>query len=370
MAAAFIRQALIRSTEHQWSFLVSRAVWTSFNDRLDMQARLEVVHPSPGRPLAGLVSRKRLTEAERRARPDVVFTVFGPAYVRFQAPHVCGFANSWVTHPSRLAFDTLSLTEKAVNLARRWYKRLRLGRNDYYITETAVSQQGLARILGIPLERICVIPNNCSELFYTHGLELETEFPAGKQVINVLTLAGPYPHKNLLIIPEVARLLREMEAHREYRFHVTLPETGCQVRKFWEKASRLAVTDRIRNLGVLRPQECPRAYAGCDIFFLPTLLEVMSASYAEAMAMRRPIVTTDLDFARDTCGDAALYYPALSAREAGACLVRLANNPALRRALLDAGLRRLHTFPSPEEKYRRQMEWIVQAAGEKRGRQG
>ena len=55
-------------------------------------------------------------------------------------------------------------------------------------------------------------------------------------------------------------------------------------------------------------ENCPKLYNQADAMFLPTLLETFSASYPEAMKMERPILTSDLDFAKDICGDAALYF--------------------------------------------------------------
>ena len=48
------------------------------------------------------------------------------------------------------------------------------------------------------------------------------------------------------------------------------------------------------------------------------------------MMMSRPIVTPDLDFARDICGPAALYYDPLSAGGAADALTAFVNDPILR----------------------------------------
>ena len=42
--------------------------------------------------------------------------------------------------------------------------------------------------------------------------------------------------------------------------------------------------------------------------FLPTFLECFSASYAEAMLMKKPIITSNLGFAQNVCKDAAVYF--------------------------------------------------------------
>ena len=79
---------------------------------------------------------------------------------------------------------------------------------------------------------------------------------------------------------------------------------------------------------------------------MPTLLETSSATYPEAMAMGLPIVTTDLDFARDVCGPAARYFTALSAVGAAEAIAPLIqDDDGTAATLVSSGTERLHTFP-------------------------
>ena len=50
---------------------------------------------------------------------------------------------------------------------------------------------------------------------------------------------------------------------------------------------------------------------------LPTLLESFSATYIEAMFHGKTILTSDLDFARDVCGEAAFYFDPLNPQSIG-----------------------------------------------------
>ena len=68
------------------------------------------------------------------------------------------------------------------------------------------------------------------------------------------------------------------------------------------------LTDRILNLGPVDLEDLPNVYRASDALFLPTLLESFSGTYLEAMHYGLPILTTDLDFARNICRDAALYF--------------------------------------------------------------
>jgi glycosyltransferase involved in cell wall biosynthesis len=84
--------------------------------------------------------------------------------------------------------------------------------------------------------------------------------------------------------------------------------------------------------------------------FLPTLAECFSASYPEAMKMGKPIVTTDLGFARSICRDAALYFTPCDASSAAGQIARLIGNPTLQAQLRERGRLRVSEFDSPAQR--------------------
>jgi len=354
VATSFIRQALSDTSGPEFSFAVSAIVDRNLGDDASADPRVRVLTPSPARVWKGQSSRRTLRSMEQRFRPDAVFTVFGPAYHRFSAPHICGFADPWVTHASSLAMNHLRFPERVKRAALSSYKTFRMRREDFYWVETTVAQQGLARRLRIPESRVRVISNTYAEVFRP----AEPGVRSSARALQILTLAAPYRHKNLTLIPEVAARLREEYPDKTYRFVVTLPDSGGDVGEFWRLVEARNVGDRIENVGPLTLDQCPAMYHRSDIIFLPTLLETFSATYPEAMVMGKPIVTTDLDFARDICGNAALYFEPLSAEAAADALRRVSEDAGLRERLTANGSLQLKHFPSPDEKYRLTMEWI------------
>ena len=78
--------------------------------------------------------------------------------------------------------------------------------------------------------------------------------------------------------------------------------------------------------------------------FMPTLLECFSATYPESMRMSVPILTSDMPFATDVCGDAALYFDPLSPKSIGDAIHSLASSEALRAELAEKGQLRLSTL--------------------------
>jgi glycosyltransferase involved in cell wall biosynthesis len=253
---------------------------------------------------------------------------------------------------STVAFSSLSLLQKLTFLLRSYYKKNNLSSNDFYWVETEVAKIGLMKLISANSENIEVIPNTYSSNFIkkiTKDENLEMD-----EYIKVLTIASPYPHKNLKIIPKVANILSEKDKVNKYKFFVTLPEESNNkiVNNFWSIVKKESVKEMIHNLGVLKNHECPYWYLNSDIVFMPTLLETSSAVYPESMLMNKPIITTDLDFAHASCGDAALYYEPLSAESASDLIMKLSVNKKLRAELISNGKKRLELSPKPNEKYK------------------
>lgn len=84
--------------------------------------------------------------------------------------------------------------------------------------------------------------------------------------------------------------------------------------------------------------------------FLPTLLECFSASYAEAMVMKKPILTSDLGFAHTVCKDAAVYFDPDDANDVAEKIIGLINSPEKQAELISKGTAQLGQFGSAEHR--------------------
>ena len=71
----------------------------------------------------------------------------------------------------------------------------------------------------------------------------------------------------------------------------------------WFGANR----DRVGFEGFVERSELPALYETHDVLLFPSLIEAFGLPLVEAMVMNMPIVASDLDWAREVCGPAALY---------------------------------------------------------------
>ena len=122
------------------------------------------------------------------------------------------------------------------------------------------------------------------------------------------------------------------------------------------------MTNKIINLGKIVQKGCPSVYKQCDALFAPTLLETFSAAYPEAMKMRKPILTSKYSFAKDLCGDAALYFDPLDPKDIAQKIKQLIGNEILQKIMIENGEKKLMSFEtarSRAEKYISICEEIV-----------
>ena len=347
VAASFIAEAHAAADDINWHYAVSPQVADELQS-LGVNASTSVFADSPSRDKA---ARRQLEELAESLRPDAVFTVFGPAYARFTVPHLCGVAVGWVTHSTRLAFAALpGWASRLRTFLTCVYKGVWLRRADRWVVEAENARQGMRRRLGIPVSCVTVVPNSCAAVFNAAELTPAVR-PQPEDRLTLLYVSAYYPHKHIEIVPEVAAALLRLAPEREFEFVLTLPADEAATARILAKAESLDVGHCIRNAGRVSLNGVIELYRDAHICFMPSLLETFSASYPEAMALGRPIVTTDLDFAHAVCGNAAEYFAPLEPDSAARAILRLADNEDLWQARLLGGRQVLDNLPTARQKY-------------------
>ena len=272
---------------------------------------------------------------------DGVLTVFGPSRWDPKCVHLSGFARPHLVMSSSPYFRQLSclalLKEKLQN---RLLKYMFVRSTHFFFTENPY----ISKLLGQLFRKSSVYTiTNYYNQVYDHPESWVKKVLPSFEGITLLTVTAYYTHKNLPISIEIARILRKVYPNFIFRFVFTVEEAQFPV-----------IEEELREhfvfIGKADIVECPSLYEQSDIMFLPTLLECFSATYPEAMKMGCPIVTTDLEFAKGLCGNAARYYSPLSAEAAAEAIYQVGMNASLRQQLIDAGKQQLKTYDTYDER--------------------
>ena len=304
-AANFIRYAALNN-EYQFLFIVSPAVNAVLKKWVISPSNLHVI----GSPARSKLARKAILALEKEFNPDIVYTMAGPTYVRFKAPHIMGISDPYITHADAMSLFLNRSKCQAWSfglkeLVKGWYARFSA---DYFLFQTETSRDGFCRRYGWDPKKTSLLQNALGESFFKQAAELKV-FTGGARKIFVPS--AYYSHKNLEIIFEVCRLLKYSGREDDFVFITTVPSDSI----FAKRLDELGLNSLIHNVGPYTYNDAHRLYSDADAVFIPSVLETFSTSYLEAIAMAKPLIVADRPFSREVCGDYPHYYSPLYAED-------------------------------------------------------
>tara|TARA_B110000046_G_scaffold185828_1_gene229652 strand:- start:3373 stop:4497 length:1125 start_codon:yes stop_codon:yes gene_type:complete len=290
-----------------------------------------------------------LKRIEKEWKPDVVFTTSGPSYWRPKVKHVMGYNLPHYIYSDSPYFSVIPFSANIKWKFRKIVAKFFFKRDaDALVVQTDDVKERVKKLLS--KNRVFTVSNTISD-HYLSPKEVAKKLPAkAKNQFRLLTLSAWYPHKNLSIIPKVLDVLIK-KGYTNIVFLVTLPK---------EDMAKLCLEDKYKgqlmNIGPIKVEEGASLYKECDAMFLPTLLECFSASYAEAMKLKKPIITSDMGFAHTVCKDAALYVNPMDADDIALKIIALSTSHKLQQVLVTRGVKRLEVFGSSHDRAKRYLE--------------
>lgn len=292
---------------------------------------------------------KVVRKIEDMLKPDCIFTLFGPSYHKSKFPKLVGFAIPFIIYPNSPFFEKISLKEKI------YYKLLAILKTYSFkkFSDALVFETENARKIFIERENYTkdsfTVGNTLNEIFLKSENWVDVEnIPPDS--CNILFLTANYPHKNMQIIPEVIAILKDKFRLTNFKFLITLNKSDLN---FPEQHN-----ENIVYLGKVDLEKIPSLYKKSNIIFIPTLLEVFSATYLEAMLMKKPIIASDLGFSRDICGDSAYFCEPINAESYANGIFTLMNDENLRNDLTKKGTENLKRFGSSTDRTKKYLEII------------
>lgn len=323
--------------------------------------RVRVFEHSPARSKQ---ARFDLIEYERSLMPGAVFTVFGPAYVNFVKPHICGFADGWLSHSTWTVYKKVFKGNWLVAcqlFATSVYKAIKIRQANAWVFEANVAADGLAKRAMLPRDDCFVIPNNCSDNF-TRRAATEADF-SGK--LRFLYFTADYAHKGISNYLEYAKALVELAPELDFAFVITISETSDTAQNIMTRAKELGIAHRFNFCGYVSIDAAVTLIDSAHIIMQTSYLETFSANYPEAMSRQRPLVVSDFKFARDVCQDAACYVNPDKAKEVAESILKLCQDPDLVKKHVECGRAVLADLPNSEQRFAGYMT-IIKTIAQKR----
>ncbi len=251
-------------------------------------------------------------------------TYYGPASSRVPVVVTVHDLAVW-RHPEAFGRWTRAYVPRAVPRVLRAAARV--------IAVSEFTRGELVELLGVPEEKIRVVPNAVEDVFSAEGEAADGEY--------VLAVGTIEPRKNLPRLAEAAR-----RAGRELRAVGAAGWGGVRL-------------DGVRYLGEVGDEELARLYRGALCVAYPSLYEGFGIPVLEAMACGAPVVTSRGGATEEVAGGAAVLVDPL---DPDAIAAGIEEAVARREELRALGLERARAF-SWDESARRTVEIYREVSG-------
>lgn len=230
----------------------------------------------------------------------------------------------------------------------KWFLKRRLAQDlkytDKLFVQTKVAAKRISEMFAYKGE-IVILPNAVSvevkDAFVTPDVPEVIQRASLK--FKLFYLTRYYPHKNIELLVDLFDKYRDKLGN--VCLFITIEETQHPLaKKMLSDIKERNLEDFIINLGSLSQSDLPTYFSLVDALVMPTTLESFSGTYLEAMRFSCPILTSDLDFAKDICADAALYFDPWSVESLFNAVEQLRNNCKIQTELQQKGRRRLQSL--------------------------
>ena len=302
---------------------------------------------------------KKIKSIEEQYNPDLVFTVFGPSYWRSKQKNLQGFALGKMLYPEVRNTYSSRMTmykEKLTDLIKKWLLKQN---SDYFVVETDVVKQRMHQYLAIPLEQIFVVSNSYSPDFEKVILEHRDKNHKLNKELSIFVPASFYHHKNLLVLPYVAKELLNLGLSN-FKINFTIPEHHFGWKEILELSKQLGVDSHMFTLGHVDNKKIAFEYLKSDLVLCASLVESSTAVFPESFIAQRPLAVSDRDFAKKLCEDGAVYFDPFDPKDIASKVHSIMTNAELVEVLVQ----RAHTvlkknYVTPAEKWQKQKDLLM-----------
>lgn len=300
----------------------------------------------------------QLSKLEKEFKPNLVFIVFGPSYWKPKAKSIQGFAIPHIVYPqiSDLLYKDKPINKILLNLLLKIKKNQILNNYEYMVVETETFKRLVTEKIGFEKDNIYIIENSFNKKF-NKELILSDNIKKS-DFMSFFVPSSYYSHKNLEVLIDVAYILKN-KYNIYLKFNFLIKSDSVEWSKFIDIAKSKDVLSYLNTYGPVNNDEMTRLYGENDFVILPTLAEVSTAVYPESFISKKLVFTSDLDFAKELCGDGAIYFDPLDSSDIALKIYQVINDAELQNKIIEYGSLQLSKkYISPEEKWEKQKKLI------------
>ena len=264
---------------------------------------------------------------------DVVVN-FGDIPARTRSFQIFYFDWPYAVYNDWSLWSKMRLNDLLSKSLKRIYFSITRNRPNRFIAQTQTMKRRLSQYVPEPKIEVIDVGFNASE----RDVNQEADFSSsGRDFIYPTAI---YPHKNIYILADAAARLKKHSV--VCTFVLTFDGTeGREEGNFVSLVNERRLEDYFEFTGRLSRIDLVRRMQQARAIIMPTLIETYGLPYLEAQVLKKAMLTSDRDFARELFGEAAVYFDPLDPEDVAQAVRRVIEDPVLKERLEEASARNL-----------------------------
>ena len=316
----------------------------NFNDQKFSSDKIEILNVKKifkKRELIPITYKYYLPKLIKSLEIDVIFNLADIPIPAKNVKQVFMFDWPYAVYPESHVWKIMDLKSFMIRKIKLFYFKSFLPSISHWVVQTNAIKNRLKSIYNA--QNITVIPNAVTLEHTQKTTFYDFQLPKGTLL---LCLSRYYPLKNLEIFIPLAEEIKKRGLN--YKIIITIDESQHRkVKSFLSLIKDCGLDDIIINIGPVEVKNAPSLYEQCDGLLMPSLIETYCNPYVESMYHKRLILTSDMDFSREVCGDAAIYFNPLNHLSILEAIEKVYSNDILKEEKIRQGsmkIEKLHSW--------------------------
>jgi glycosyltransferase involved in cell wall biosynthesis len=183
---------------------------------------------------------------------------------------------------------------------------------------------------------------NLKEFKWKNPSSLLKKYKIPKEDKKILFVGRLYPEKNVeTLIRAMQRIVEEIN-----NTHLMIIGSGRLEKSLKKKVNKMHLSEKVTFLGRVSNNDLLKAYSACDLFVLPSFIELEGMVVLEAMAMGKPVIVSN---SKDTAAqyllkDNGFLFDTKNPRDLANKALKILKDNSLRKKMEKASLKQIKNF--------------------------
>ena len=237
---------------------------------------------------------------------SIVFTLFGTKPIlTWNNFTITGCAYSNLFYPCIDFWGYLSPIKKTIKQLKDKYRFLNVKASDVVIFETELLMKKAISDFGFNQNNTYTVKMAVSS-DVNQETNQELDIDINSKNYNILYLGSSHPNKRQHLIPKIILEIKKRNIHN-LKFIVTMNKNDNYTKNVFDEINKYNLNDYIQNLEYIENNYVANLIGKCDAMINIAALESFSNNFVEAWQMKKPLLVTNDDWAKGSCGNAAYY---------------------------------------------------------------